>query len=577
LPTERETKEAVDRVAGLRTHPAYGPIIALNADKRATLAGILRNINERRRRVLRLGYDWLHGGLTEALGGRHARWQALLDQSLELIRRVDKLLDTLGPCQVSMPATRDARTVRADAAAVIEHLKGGGKWTAFGLLTPKAVKDRTYLREQITVDNQPADTPERLLIICDHLDLAFAFNDLELAWSDHSGLPSGSQPRIRVAAIKEHVGSLSSALDYAHWCVELGHYLSTATPGIPEPDWVNGQAEEWVKLIDACALEEQHRLTTGQATACLRDLWAARDLHDTHPVVASLIEAVEQRNVAAYSRAHEQVRQIEQTRRDEELRQLMETAMLLAVPGLIGGVAGSVGDKAWDDRFADWEHAWRWAVADNWLGKRADVTYRQQLLQRRHDTDEEIRRLLAETGTLRAWTHFFNRLSQAESAALRGWREAVRAMGRATGRSARTERLRRAARKYMDQCRDAIPVWIMPRYLVAEMVDPAPGRYDLVIVDEASQLGVESLFLFYISKKMVVVGDDQQISPYGVGIADESIAGLQHHYLAGIPHDVAPTLHRPPAHSAHSDYCQCDTHRARGGLQQASVYWPGRL
>ncbi len=101
------------------------------------------------------------------------------------------------------------------------------------------------------------------------------------------------------------------------------------------------------------------------------------------------------------------------------------------------------------------------------------------------------------------------------------------------------ERLRREARQYMEQCRDAIPVWIMPRYLVAEMVDPAPGRYDLVIVDEASQLGVESLFLFYISKKMVVVGDDQQISPYGVGIADVSVADLQHHYLDGIPHQHA--------------------------------------
>ena len=104
------------------------------------------------------------------------------------------------------------------------------------------------------------------------------------------------------------------------------------------------------------------------------------------------------------------------------------------------------------------------------------------------------------------------------------------------GRSARMERLRREARQYMDQCRDAIPVWIMPRYLVAEMIDPAPGRYDLVIVDEASQLGIESLFLFYISKKMVVVGDDQQISPYGVGIADNSISGLQHHYLDSIPY-----------------------------------------
>ena len=112
-------------------------------------------------------------------------------------------------------------------------------------------------------------------------------------------------------------------------------------------------------------------------------------------------------------------------------------------------------------------------------------------------------------------------------------------MGKGTGRSARMERLRREARQYMDQCRDAIPVWIMPRYLVAEMIDPAPGRYDLVIVDEASQLGVESLFLFYISKKIVVVGDDQQISPYGVGIADGSVADLQHHYLDGIPHQHA--------------------------------------
>ena len=74
-------------------------------------------------------------------------------------------------------------------------------------------------------------------------------------------------------------------------------------------------------------------------------------------------------------------------------------------------------------------------------------------------------------------------------------------MGKGTGRSARMERLRREARQYMEQCRDAIPVWIMPRYLVAEMVDPAPGRYDLVIVDEASQLGVESLSLSTSQKR----------------------------------------------------------------------------
>jgi very-short-patch-repair endonuclease len=71
------------------------------------------------------------------------------------------------------------------------------------------------------------------------------------------------------------------------------------------------------------------------------------------------------------------------------------------------------------------------------------------------------------------------------------------------------------------------------------MVDPAPNRYDLVIVDEASQLGIESLFLFYIAEKMVVVGDDQQISPYGIGIANQAIANLQNHYLEGIPYHFA--------------------------------------
>ena len=68
------------------------------------------------------------------------------------------------------------------------------------------------------------------------------------------------------------------------------------------------------------------------------------------------------------------------------------------------------------------------------------------------------------------------------------------------------------------------------------MVTPAPNRYDVVIVDEASQLGIDSLFLFYIARKMIVVGDDQQISPYGIGIADQAIADLQHHFLDGIPH-----------------------------------------
>lgn len=42
----------------------------------------------------------------------------------------------------------------------------------------------------------------------------------------------------------------------------------------------------------------------------------------------------------------------------------------------------------------------------------------------------------------------------------------------------------------------------MPLYRVFESVKPAPGIFDVVIVDEASQCGPDSLILFYLAKKI---------------------------------------------------------------------------
>ncbi len=344
---------------------------------------------------------------------------------------------------------------------------------------------------------------------------------------------------MRVAAIREQVGVLTDALHYADTCMKLGSAMKSAASPIPEPDWQNGDVQEWLRMIDAAAQEERKRLAADQVTKCLRDLSVTRDMFDAHPLVGAMIDAVEQRNVTTYSQIYADVQGIEQTRRDQLRRVQIEEVLTAAVPGLIGAVTESLNDEAWDKRFRNWTQSWHWSLADNWLQKRSDREYQQRLWERRLDTDKAIGQLLSESAALRAWSHFFARLSTKESAALKSWREAVKAMGKGTGKSAKMERLRREARQYMDQCREAIPVWIMPRYLVAEMIEPAPGRYDVVIVDEASQLGVESLFLFYVAKKMVVVGDDQQISPYGVGIADEAIAGLQHHYLDGVPHHHA--------------------------------------
>lgn len=541
VTAEREANLAIERLSALREHKAYTPIMALESNARTQFAEALKNLNDARRKFSRPGYGWIQAGLREMLDGRQALWRALFDQSQNLIQQIDKLLNGLGSSSISLPEGKETKTVRLDAAAVIEHLQAGGRWKAFGIVTPKAVRDRTYLRDEVKVDNRAADSVERLKFVCAHLDFTLAIQDLERAWEDHGGLPVSSQPRIRLAAIGEHVGILGDALNYAQVCQKLNRYMASVRPKIPEPDWLSEQAEDWLNIIDATGVEDRQRVAANQVTSSLHQLKSVRDLQDAHPVVSSLIQTIEQRDVAAYSHAHDRLCEIERTRRDQNLRQNTESVVSTTVPGFIEAVARDFDNPAWDERFAGWEDAWRWAIADDWLRKRSDFTYQEELWNRRRDTEKSIGKSLAEAASFRAWTHFFNRINTKPSvrAALNGWRGAVQAMGKGTGRSARLERLRREARQYMDQCREAIPVWIMPRYLVAEMVEPAPSRYDLVIVDEASQLGIESLFLFYIAKKLVVVGDDQQISPYGIGISDEAIAGLQHHYLEGIPHHYA--------------------------------------
>ncbi len=70
----------------------------------------------------------------------------------------------------------------------------------------------------------------------------------------------------------------------------------------------------------------------------------------------------------------------------------------------------------------------------------------------------------------------------------------------------------RQARREMEQARGAVPVWIMPFSQVTSSFHPVRDRFDVLIVDEASQEGVLGLMPFYMAKKVIVVGDDEQVS-----------------------------------------------------------------
>ena len=100
--------------------------------------------------------------------------------------------------------------------------------------------------------------------------------------------------------------------------------------------------------------------------------------------------------------------------------------------------------------------------------------------------------------------------------ALIGWKQTIKKIGKGTGKNA--PMYREKARKLMAKCQNAVPGWIMPISKALESLNPQKNKFDVIIIDEASQSDISSLAILYMGRKLVIVGDDKQVSPMAIGI-----------------------------------------------------------
>jgi very-short-patch-repair endonuclease len=75
----------------------------------------------------------------------------------------------------------------------------------------------------------------------------------------------------------------------------------------------------------------------------------------------------------------------------------------------------------------------------------------------------------------------------------------------------------------------------MPFSRVTKNFHPVRDKFDVIIVDEASQEDVLGLVPLYMAKKVIVVGDDEQVTPLDVGGLQEPIQQLINQWLVDLP------------------------------------------
>jgi len=177
----------------------------------------------------------------------------------------------------------------------------------------------------------------------------------------------------------------------------------------------------------------------------------------------------------------------------------------------------------------NWRKAWRLRRLATHLELIDAQEELKKLAKDRHEVEGDLARAYSDIVVKRTWLKLAENASPSIRAALQAYLNAIQKIGKGTGK--RAVRYRQDARMAASLANPAVPCWIMPHYRVSESLPPELGCFDLVVIDEASQSDLTALPALLRAQKVLIVGDDKQVSPEGVGLEEEKVRSLMNRYL----------------------------------------------
>ena len=204
----------------------------------------------------------------------------------------------------------------------------------------------------------------------------------------------------------------------------------------------------------------------------------------------------------------------------------------------VKAVANSWGEELenglFNEKIENIYNVWRYKQISQKLKELAEKPYfnlQADILEK----SEELKKLTTDLVTKKTWYNIIKFIEEKDnlaiSQALKGWKQTVQKIGKGTGKN--TNIHKKNAKEKMLLCQKVVPAWIMPLNKVFDTLNPVENKFDIVIIDEASQSDISSLILLYMAKKIIIVGDDKQVSPSDVGVNIDKINMFRRKYIKG--------------------------------------------
>lgn len=530
-----------DSYGDLLTDRSFGFVQSLNPELRGELRQRVSDLASRAANLERRGEAWINEALRDVRSGRQQTWVARSKQVKELAQRATELIGKIGVTTSVTVSDGDLGTQQQIAKSLMAHLDSGASIKVqpdgqpkIGAFTSKTVKLAAPFFTSVKVNDLPAVSTEQLSTFIEWVDATRTVTALDQAWPSNVVVPDEDTLSEKVQWHLTEVEQLDKVLALGQQ-VEIEREWFQRN-NIPVPDWNQlDEIRRYASLVEAVTAADEADAAKAPIDGLQGYLRTQAQLPNSPAIATQLVTAVRERDIEGYAATYRRLEHLHAVARSVADRERIGAELRQSAPELASAIAADPAAEIWDSRLKSYEDAWRWEMTRRWILAQ-DTEDPNALKIRLNDVEQRIRQEVELLAAERAWGHAVSpdRITPGARANLTQYAQLVTKLGKGTGKYAMQQRA--AIADAMDRCRPSVPVWIMPLYRIAEQVRIEPNLYDVVIVDEASQAGLEASFLQYLAPKMVVIGDDKQVSPSAVGVDQQQLRDLANMFIHDDPY-----------------------------------------
>lgn len=476
-------------------------------------------------------------------------WQNLSNNIKETYNFSNIVMPTIIGKKIQIPI----ENISEKSIKILKEIKTffnkGKKITVFTFLGKKDWKE---LYNVITINQQQISTEEDCDILISYIKLKLKRMEMEQLWieliekqQENSFSSLGERPEQHAIIfanqieeclnwhheIYETVQNMALECGLNPICIQKSEpYISPMEEIKYSVDFVYQLIPKYISLMDILGIKLNH--ITKTFDEMINKL--SYDTLSNSVICKSIIIAIKKQDTEEYKKQYDILNAVHKKSENYMQRNRYIEQVASYAPEWADAIKNRIEIHGLEQLPETIEDAWKWKQFSCIIDEIAKQPF-EELQKQAVYLSKELQKVTAKLAENKAWYHLLLQIEKnpTQKQALEGWKQTVRKIGKGTGK--RAAALKVEAQKLMAECQKSVPAWIMPINQALENLNPRNNKFDIVIIDEASQSDISALAIFYLARKIIIVGDDEQVSPSGIGSDTDKNTALSKTYLSGIP------------------------------------------